>query len=158
MRTPFTVRILGPALALLALTSACADAVEVGSGAATTEVAQASAAQDQKTQSDLRNVLVAAMTAYVDGNSYSGAAALIPGSAPGVCVTAPSTAVGPTAACGTPVSVYAQGSTFAAAAMSESGTCFWIKTDANGTPAYGSGTPCTGMAALAASAPTFSSG
>src|ERR671923_2959065 len=109
MRVSSSAKILISALLVAALSSACADAVEVGSGAAGDEVEQVSVAQDQRTQSDLRAVLLTAMTAFVDNSSFDGAEALIPGSAPGICVTSATTSAGPSAGCPTPVSVYAQG-------------------------------------------------
>jgi hypothetical protein len=50
----------------------------------------------------------------------------------------------------TSVSVAATTTGWGAAAMSASGTCYWIHLDATGTVAYGTGTPCTGQAAMAA--------
>jgi hypothetical protein len=48
------------------------------------------------------------------------------------------------------VSVAVTTTGWAAAAMSTSGACYWIHLDAAGTVAYGTGTPCTGQAAMAA--------
>ena len=155
MRASRNARILIVALLAAAFSSACADAVEVGSGAAADEVGQVSAAQDQSTQSELHSVLITAMTAYGEMSSYESAVNLLPAAAPGICVVPATTAAGPSGGCPTTVNVYAQGSTFAAAAMSQSGHCFWIKTEGNAAPTYGSGSPCTGMAALGATAPTF---
>jgi hypothetical protein len=54
---------------------------------------------------------------------------------------------------GDPTSVsYAVGEGgFAAAVRSESGTCWWVRVDPTGTTTYGSGSSCTGQAAMAAS-------
>ena len=41
------------------------------------------------------------------------------------------------------------------ATMSESGTCFWTKNPTDGDETYGSGTPCTGRAALQATQATW---
>ncbi len=48
------------------------------------------------------------------------------------------------------VSVHAEDGLFAAAARSADGTCYWIRDDGV-EQTFGSGTPCTGDAALAAS-------
>lgn len=47
------------------------------------------------------------------------------------------------------VSVAISGRTWAAAVMGASGSCYWVRLGPHGT-AYGSGSPCTGTAALAA--------
>jgi hypothetical protein len=46
-------------------------------------------------------------------------------------------------------------SQWAGAALSASGTCFWIKDSVNTGTTYGSGTPCTGTAATAAAQPKW---
>src|SRR4029079_16871255 len=58
------------------------------------------------------------------------------------------------------VSVSTDLTTWAAASMSESGTCFWIKlawspVGNQVTPTYGAGTPCTGSAAMTAHSTDF---
>ena len=44
---------------------------------------------------------------------------------------------------------------FGAAVLSESGACWWAKIDTNSVTTYGSGAPCTGSAAMAASDPSW---
>jgi hypothetical protein len=44
---------------------------------------------------------------------------------------------------------------FGAAVRSESGTCWWVRIDAISVTTYGSGMPCTGSAAMAASATSW---
>jgi hypothetical protein len=44
---------------------------------------------------------------------------------------------------------------FAAAVRSESGTCWWVRIDPEGAISYGSGSACTGSAAMAASASSW---
>jgi type IV pilus assembly protein PilA len=116
-------------------------------------------AQNRAAQSSLRNALVAAKTAYTDTSDYTGAdtsaeLVLIEPSltynAAGVASTGP-----------TVVSVAVTGATntiWSAAALSQSGTCFWIMDDASaggtGTK-YGTGAACTGTAAAAAAAATW---
>jgi hypothetical protein len=58
--------------------------------------------------------------------------------------TGPSTAV-------TVVSVASTPASWAAAVLGPSGTCYWVKLGAMAIPAYGTGTTCTGSAAMAAS-------
>jgi len=53
------------------------------------------------------------------------------------------------------VSVASTDTAFAAAALSDSGTCLWLKQNASGATTYGSGQPCTGKAAMAASAASW---
>jgi hypothetical protein len=56
---------------------------------------------------------------------------------------------GPSAA-PTIVSVAVTGTTWAAAVMGPSGTCYWVALRPDANPRYGSGDACTGQAALAA--------
>jgi type IV pilus assembly protein PilA len=110
-------------------------------------------AQNRAAQSSLRNALVAAKTLYTDVSDYStatqtGLATVEPSltyNAAGVASTGP-----------TVVSVAVTGATsntWSAAALSDSGDCFWIMDDASaagtGTK-YGTGATCTGTAAAAA--------
>lgn len=55
----------------------------------------------------------------------------------------------------TTISYATDASGFGAALRSESGTCWWAKIDTNSVTTYGSGSPCTGSAAMAASAPSW---
>ena len=116
-------------------------------------------AQNRAAQSGLRNALVAAKTAYTDTSDYSGAdtsaeLALIE---PSLTYNAAAVAsTGPTV-----ISVAVTGagnSIWSAAALSQSGTCYWIMDNAGaggtGTK-YGSGATCTGTAAAAAAATTW---
>lgn len=51
----------------------------------------------------------------------------------------------------TQISYFADGNTFAAAALADDGTCYWIKDDrTTSTTTYGSGPICTGNSALSA--------
>jgi hypothetical protein len=50
----------------------------------------------------------------------------------------------------TVVSVSAGDRTWGAASMGASGICYWVRTDAGGQVAFGTGTVCTGQAALRA--------
>jgi hypothetical protein len=44
---------------------------------------------------------------------------------------------------------------WAGAALSQSGTCYWIHENSAAGTSYGSGATCTGTAALAANLPAF---
>jgi type IV pilus assembly protein PilA len=109
-------------------------------------------AQNRAAQSSLRNALVAAKTAYTDTGDYSVATdadlgAIEPSlqyQAAGVASTGP-----------TEVSVAVTGSdqVWSAAALSDSGDCFWIMDDASASGTgtkYDTGAACTGTAAAAA--------
>ena len=54
-----------------------------------------------------------------------------------------------------PISYAATDTAFAAAVRSESGRCWWLRTDAGGATTYGSGADCTGDAAMGASAASW---
>ena len=110
-------------------------------------------AQNRAAQSSLRNALVAAKTAYTDTSDYTTATnLLLPAIEPSLTYNAAGVAsTGPTV-----VSVEADPLTpniWSAAALSESGDCYWIMDDAGaagtGTK-YGTGGACTGTAASAA--------
>lgn len=116
-------------------------------------------AQDRQAQSDLRNALIAAKVRYTDSSSYSQADASGLGTIePKLCYVAATTAsVAHGAACvsghaSASESVLQSGQAWSAARMSASGTCFWIHDDTTVGTTYGSGLPCTGSAAVAASA------
>jgi hypothetical protein len=44
---------------------------------------------------------------------------------------------------------------FAAAVMSKTGTCFWIRDSDGSSTTYGAGDPCTGMTASTATLPQW---
>jgi hypothetical protein len=103
-------------------------------------------AQDKGAQSDLRNALVAAKTMRIDAGTYADASTTALASiepslsyVEGEIISSPST-----------ISAFAVDDEWAAARMSESGTCFWIKDSASTGTTYGSGLPCTGHAAMKA--------
>jgi hypothetical protein len=111
-----------------------------------TAVQQIDHSQDAAAQSSLRNAMVAAKTLFTDAGTYDGLGpADLTGVEPSLTYTD-----GPSPDAQT-VSVALQGSTAGMAAMSPSGTCFYIKDDpAAGGVTFGSGTICTGQAALGA--------
>ena len=112
----------------------------------------AEAPQDRAAQSSLHLALAAAKTMFIDTDDYSLASAEdLPSIEPSldyVSAEAPST--GPHV-----VSVMNEGPTWAGAARSDSGTCFWIMDDATRGTFYGSGEPCTGQAAMGAANPSW---
>ncbi len=118
-------------------------------------------AQNRAAQSSLRNTIAAAKTSYTDTSNFAGATttgleAIEPSLnylAAGTASTTPTDVSVATAAVGGNANQQ-----FAAASMSESGTCYWINEVAQGAGAgtfYGSGAACTGTAALAANLPAF---
>jgi hypothetical protein len=107
-------------------------------------------ANDLAAQGSLQLVLPAAATAKVESGSL---ASLTPDVLekyePSLTWTANASSGS------TVVSVASSASAFAAAALSDSGTCLWIKQSASGTTTFGSGEPCTGQAAMAATAASW---
>jgi len=89
-------------------------------------------AQNRAAQSDLRNALVAAKTMYTDTSSYAAA----DDTASGLSTVEPSLNYAPATTASTVaapvVSVKAGTTTWAAARMSASGTCYFIKDFASG--------------------------
>ena len=123
-------------------------------------------AQDRASQSSLRNALTAAKTAYTDNSDYSkstSAAADLPAIEPSLTYKA--AGVASTGPKDVSVSVTDSGATvdnqvWAAAVLSKSGKCFWIKDTATGASAgtkYGTGAAaaCTGTDALGAAAASW---
>jgi type IV pilus assembly protein PilA len=115
-------------------------------------------AQNRAAQSSLRNALTAAKTMYTDTNNYTSADS----SSTGLSTVEPSlqyVAAGTASTGPKEVSVAAgggSGTTWSAAAKSDSGNCYWIKDVSTGPgTTFGSGATCTGTAADAAAGSTF---
>jgi type IV pilus assembly protein PilA len=111
-------------------------------------------AQDRAAQASLRNALVAAKSIYTDKQSYATAEGA------GLTAVEPSLTYKAKGTASTgPNDVSADGtsntSQWAGAALSASGTCFWIKDDVSAGTTYGSGATCTGTAATAAAGTTW---
>ena len=53
------------------------------------------------------------------------------------------------------VSVASSNAAWAAAILGPSGTCYWVKLSAMALPSYGTGTTCTGAAAMAANSTSW---
>jgi hypothetical protein len=113
-------------------------------------VQQVDVAQDVVPQSNLHAAVAAAQTAFIENNSYADAGpAQLAAIEPTFQYTdGPSTAP-------TILSISATEGQWSAAAMAESGTCFWISVSESTGTVYGSGTPCTGFAAAASADATW---
>jgi hypothetical protein len=123
---------------------------------------KAEIAQDRNAQSDLLNAMVAAKVMYTDSSSYAKAGANGLGTIePKLCYVGADTASVPhdaTCASGNAdasVSVSSSDQTWSASRLSATGTCFWIRDAAGAGTFYGSGLPCTGTAAVAATSKIF---
>ncbi len=119
-------------------------------------------AKDRSAQSSLRNTLTAAKTIYADGQDYNKATATAAVVGPPAYPLGALLAVEPSLAFVVPgtastdpktVSVATTASTFYGAAMSSSGTCYYVKDDINAGTTYGKtsvAADCTGTKALTA--------
>jgi len=113
-------------------------------------VQQIDHSQDVLAQTSLTSALAAAKTLYMDNGSYDGTGpADLAGVEPSFTYTD-----GPSPNPQT-VSVAMQGSVAGLASMSPSGTCFYLRDDEAVALTYGSGTECTGAAALGATAASW---
>ena len=112
-------------------------------------VSEIDRANDAAAQGTLGRAAVVAQTIHAEQGTYTADLATLSGFDPGLHLTSgPSTDVNT-------VSYAAEPNGFGAALESASGTCWWLSLDADGVTAYGSGTPCTGQAAMAASDPSW---
>ena len=118
---------------------------EVASDQATV-VQQVDRAQDVAAKLNARTAESAASAAYQASNGYAtvGPDQLSLLDPTLTYTTGPSTSV-------TVVSVASSQAAWAAAILGPSGTCYWVKLGAMALPSYGTGTTCTGTAAMAAS-------
>ena len=109
-------------------------------------------AQDRQAQSALRNALSGAKVIRTDQDSYASANATgMTAAEPALqFVDSPAASTGPNV-----VSVAASASAWSAAALSNSGTCFWIEDEGTTPIHYGSGATCTGAAAAGALAASW---
>ncbi len=113
-------------------------------------VQQVSRAQDLQAKVNGRIALSAASAAYQASNGFTtiGPDQLSLLDPTLTYTTAPSTSVDV-------VSVASANAAWAAAVLGPSGTCYWVKLGMMAVPAYGTGTTCTGAAAMAASDPSW---
>jgi hypothetical protein len=112
------------------------------------------AEQDEAAQKALMQAVIGAKIIYTDKSTYASAAAELTTIVPQLCVigaTSMSTFEDPGCTMQPSISVFSSRHAFAAAIVSASGTCFWIRDVDSLGMAYGSGSPCTGTAARQAS-------
>jgi hypothetical protein len=112
-------------------------------------VSQIDRANDAAAQATLGRAAVVAQSLNAEQGGFTADLATLSGYDPGLHFTS-----GPSADAST-VSYAAGPESFGAAVESESGTCWWLSVSTDGVIAYGSGTPCTGRAATAASDPSW---
>jgi hypothetical protein len=105
-------------------------------------------ADDVQAELTLRSALTSAETAVAEAGSFT---ALTPESLKAIepsFTWTKGASTGPNE-----ISIATTDTAFAAAAMSKSGTCLWVKTTAAGVTTKGEGEPCTGQAAMASAQP-----
>jgi type IV pilus assembly protein PilA len=110
-------------------------------------------AQDRAAQSSLRNAIAAAKTCFTDSDTYTGCDdTALNGIEPSLTFQG-GASTSPKQISYKVYDVPKAGASWAAAALSDSGTCFWIN-DVSANPGagtfYGTGATCTGTAAEAA--------
>ena len=114
-----------------------------------TDLKQVDATHDREAQSTVRNALVAAKVAFVDGDTYATVTVQALSAIEPSLRFVPGASTGPEV-----VSVAASADEVGLAVLSKSGTCFYIHASVS-ADAFGSGSQCTGQAALSASGGTF---
>jgi hypothetical protein len=115
----------------------------------TNAVSQIDRAHDAAAQGTMGRAVVVALSLYAENGSFATDLATLSAYDPSLGFTSrPSTDP-------TTISYFSDPSSFGAAVRSESGTCWWAKVDSAGVTTYGSGKPCTGRAAMAASAASW---
>jgi hypothetical protein len=112
-------------------------------------VSEIDRANDAAAQGTLGRAAVVAQTLHAEQGTFTADLATLSGFDPGLHLTS-----GPSGDAMT-VSYAAGPNGFGAAVESDSGTCWWLSLDGDGVTSYGSGTPCTGQAAMAASDPSW---
>ena len=140
--------VVAAVVAFVFLTSADKAGKQIGDAQSDT-VAQIDRAYDAAAQATIGHAVVVAQTLYAERGSFTTDLATLSAYDPGLRFTS-----GPSNGPAT-VSYAVSGSEFGAAVRSESGDCWWVKIAANSVTTYGSGSPCTGAAAMAASAPSW---
>lgn len=108
---------------------------------------------DTQAQQSLESVITFAQGAWDQSGSYAGVTSFELATAMSSYTFQPPTSESTGA---TDLSVSATPNLFSAAAMSSSGTCFWIRVSNGTQTGYGTGTPCTGSAAVGAVFPSWS--
>lgn len=112
-------------------------------------VSQIDRAHDAAAQGTVGRAVVVALSLHAESGSFTTDLATLSAYDPGLRFTS-GPSQGPTT-----VSYAVDATRFGAAVRSDSGTCWWARIDTDGVTTYGSGTPCTGNAAMAASASSW---
>jgi hypothetical protein len=112
-------------------------------------VSQVDRAHDAAAQGTMGRAVVVALSLHAESGSFTTDLATLSAYDPGLRFTS-----GPSKGPKT-ISYAVDATRFGAAVLSESGTCWWARIDASGVTTYGSGSPCTGTAAMAASAASW---
>ncbi len=112
-------------------------------------VSQIDRAYDAAAQGTMGRAVVVALTLHAERGSFTTDLATLSAYDPGLRFTSGRSNDPMT------ISYAVDAAGFGAAVRSESGTCWWAKIGANGVTTYGSGKPCTGSAAMAASAESW---
>jgi hypothetical protein len=112
-------------------------------------VSQIDKAYDAAAQGTMGRATVVAVSLYAERGSFTTDLATLSAYDPGLRFTS-----GPSDDPMT-VSYAVSAGNFGAAVLSESGTCWWARIGADSVTTYGSGTPCRGSAAMAASAASW---
>jgi hypothetical protein len=112
-------------------------------------LAQVDNAYDAAAQGTIGRAVVVAQNLHAEQGSFTTDLATLSAYDPGLRFTS-----GPSNGPET-VSYAGSGEGFGVAVRSESGTCWWAHLDAGSETTYGSGSPCTGSAAMAASDPSW---
>jgi hypothetical protein len=121
---------------------------EIAKGRSET-VAQIDRAHDAAAKATIGRAVVVARSHYAEHGSFTTDEATLAAYDPSVTLTTGGSG-GPTT-----IAYLATDTAFGAAVRSRSGTCWWVRTDVNGVTTYGSGTACTGEAAMTASQPSW---
>jgi hypothetical protein len=155
-RTSFDLRLVGIAAGLVVAAVLAfvflRGADEAGrriAGTRSGTVSQIDRAHDAAAQGTLGRAVVVAQSLYAENGTFTTDLATLSAFDPGLRFTS-----GPSRGPAT-VSYRVNGTGFGAAVRSDSGTCWWVRVDTTSVTTYGSGTPCTGTAAMAASAPSW---
>ncbi len=136
------------ALAFVLLDGAADAGRQIGEDRSET-IAQIDRAYDAAAQGTMGRAVVVAQSLYAEHGSFTTDVDTLSAYDPGLrFVSGPSNAP-------TTLSYAVSGGRFGAAVRSESGTCWWVRIDTSSVTTYGSGTPCSGSAALQASAPSW---
>ena len=118
-------------------------------GSQSEAISQIDLAFDAEAQGTMGRAVVAALSLYAENGDFASDPAALNAFDPGLGFTS-----GPSNDPMT-ISYSADAAGFGAAVRSGSGACWWARIDTNSVTTYGSGTPCTGSAAMAASAPSW---